>query len=95
MASEALSELSSLSSYSPQTVEQAAPLSLTRRTPLATPAGQAGQAAQQAPEEPLGARRGSRNAADVRTMLSGFRAGVERGRTSPGSSVPLGDTTEH
>jgi hypothetical protein len=95
MASEALSELSSLSSYSPQTVEQAAPLSLTRRTPLATPAGQAGQAAQQAPEEPLGARRGSRNAADVRTMLSGFRAGVERGRTSPGSSVPLGDTNEH
>ncbi|MGN6611087.1 MAG: nitrate- and nitrite sensing domain-containing protein, partial [Angustibacter sp.] len=86
MASEALSELSALSSYSPQAVEAAAPTSLTRRTPLATPAGQ--MATRQQPEEPIGARRSARNAADVRTMLSGFRAGVERGRTSPAASAP-------
>jgi hypothetical protein len=43
--------------------------------------------ASQQPEEPIGARRGARNAADVRTMLSGFRAGVERGRTSPASNA--------
>jgi hypothetical protein len=83
MASEALSELSALSSYSPQAVEPSAPTSLTRRTPLATPAG---QMASRQPEEPIGARRGTRNAADVRSMLSGFRAGVERGRTSPAAS---------
>ena len=34
-------------------------------------------------QEPQGPRRANRNAADVRSMLSGFRAGVERGRTSP------------
>ena len=83
MASEALSELSALSTYSPQAVEETAPASLTRRTPLATEAGQ--MASRPVAEEPLGARRGARNAADVRTMLSGFRAGVERGRTSPAS----------
>jgi hypothetical protein len=88
MASEALSELSALSTYSPQAVEETAPASLTRRTPLATEAGQ--MASRPAAEEPLGARRGARNAADVRTMLSGFRAGVERGRTSPASN---GQTT--
>ncbi|GMA86855.1 hypothetical protein GCM10025868_21050 [Angustibacter aerolatus] len=75
-------------------MQPAAPTSLTRRTPLATPAGAAGQRAQQQTEEqPLGARRTNRNAADVRTMLSGFRAGVERGRTSPGDTAdePAGD----
>jgi hypothetical protein len=83
MASEALSELSALSTYSPQALEPGAPVTLQRRTPLAS---EAGQMASQQPEEPIGARRGARNAADVRTMLSGFRAGVERGRTSPASS---------
>jgi hypothetical protein len=79
MASEALSELSALSSYRPETMTpSAAPASLVRRTPQATPAAQIAQ-----PQEPQGARRANRNAADVRSMLSGFRAGVERGRTSP------------
>jgi HAMP domain-containing protein len=80
MASEALSELSALSAYRPESMTgAAAPASLVRRTPQATPAAQV--AAQQ---EPQGQRRANRNAADVRSMLSGFRAGVERGRTSPG-----------
>lgn len=79
MASEALSELSALSSYRPEAMTAAsAPESLARRTPQATPAAQLAQ-----PQEPQGPRRANRNAADVRSMLSGFRAGVERGRTSP------------
>ena len=79
MASEALSELSALSTYRPESVSgSTAPASLVRRTPQATPAGQIAQ-----PQEPQGPRRVNRNAADVRSMLSGFRAGVERGRTSP------------
>jgi hypothetical protein len=82
MASEALSELSALSSYRPESMAGAsAPASLVRRTPQATPAAQIS-----APQEPQGQRRVGRNAADVRSMLSGFRAGVERGRTSPTSS---------
>ncbi|WP_426564451.1 nitrate- and nitrite sensing domain-containing protein [Angustibacter sp. McL0619] len=92
MASEALSELSALSTYSPQAVEASAPAALTRRTPLATEAGQ--MASKPAIEEPLGARRGGRNAADVRTMLSGFRAGVERGRTSPATNGQTTTATE-
>jgi hypothetical protein len=83
MASEALSELSALSTYRPEAVTgEAKPASLVRRTPAATPAAQIAQ-----PEEPQGPRRANRNAADVRSMLSGFRAGVERGRTSPGSTT--------
>jgi signal transduction histidine kinase len=92
MASEALSELSALSTYSPQAVEASAPAALTRRTPLATEAGQ--MASKPAVDEPLGARRGARNAADVRTMLSGFRAGVERGRTSPANPGQPASATE-
>lgn len=82
MASEALSELSALSTYRPESMTSsgAAPASLVRRTPAATPAAQLAQ-----PQEPQGPRRANRNAADVRSMLSGFRAGVERGRTSPGA----------
>jgi hypothetical protein len=80
MASEALSELSALSTYRPESVSgAAAPASLVRRTPRATPAALIAE-----PQEPQGQRRANRNAADVRSMLSGFRAGVERGRTSPG-----------
>jgi hypothetical protein len=84
MASEALSELSALSTYRPESMSGAsAPASLVRRTPQATPAAQIAQ-----PQEPQGPRRVNRNAADVRSMLSGFRAGVERGRTSPGGVSP-------
>jgi hypothetical protein len=79
MAAEALSELSALSSYRPESLAaEAHGPTLTRRTPQATPAAQIA-----APQEPQGVRRANRSAADVRTMLSGFRAGVERGRTSP------------
>ncbi|HET8614697.1 MAG TPA: nitrate- and nitrite sensing domain-containing protein [Actinomycetales bacterium] len=82
MASEALSELSALSTYRPESVTGGSkPASLVRRTPAATPAAQLAQ-----PQEPQGPRRANRNAADVRSMLSGFRAGVERGRTSPGTA---------
>ncbi len=89
MASEALSELSALSTYSPQTVEPGAPVALQRRTPLATEAGQL--SSQDQDDDQVGSRRGARNAADVRTMLSGFRAGVERGRTSPAGHQSAGD----
>ena len=81
LASEALTELSRLSAYSPAAVDSAAPASLARRTPASTPA------AQVAPARPASAGpRRSRNAADVRSMLSGFQAGVTRGRTSPSDS---------
>jgi signal transduction histidine kinase len=94
MASEALSELSALSTYRPESMTSgAAPASLVRRTPAATPAAQLAQ-----PQEPQGPRRANRNAADVRSMLSGFRAGVERGRTSPGapgtSARPYPESTD-
>ncbi|MGL5830238.1 MAG: hypothetical protein ACRC0L_11805, partial [Angustibacter sp.] len=77
IAANMLSELSS-ASYTPPTVQTAEVPTLTRRTPLATEAGKIAE-----PTEPVGNPRGTRNATDVRTMLSGFRAGVERGRTSP------------
>ncbi|MGL4174239.1 MAG: nitrate- and nitrite sensing domain-containing protein [Actinomycetota bacterium] len=92
LASEALSELSALSTYSPEsTSNQSA--SLQRRTPLASAAGQ--MASAEPEDQPIGARRGSRNAADVRSMLSGFQAGVQRGRTVPPSRVspPGADST--
>lgn len=80
LASEALTELSRLSAYSPAAVDSQPPATLTRRTPAATPAAQVATA------RPAAAPRRSRNAADVRSMLSGFQAGVTRGRTSPDPS---------
>jgi hypothetical protein len=77
IASEALSELSRLSGYRPQAVENRGEQSLTRRTPQATPG------LEPAPEGPAVPHR-ERNATDVRSMLSGFRAGVERGRADQG-----------
>jgi hypothetical protein len=77
--SEALTELSRLSTYRP-TVEPQAPATLVRRTPAATSA-----AALPTSRPPTGGTRRTRDASDVRSMLSGFQAGVERGRTSPSS----------
>ncbi len=81
LAANLLSELSS-ANYTPATVQTADVPVLKRRTPLATEAAKIAE-----PEDPVGNRRGNRNATDVRTMLSGFRAGVERGRTSPGGAA--------
>ena len=78
IASEALSELSRLSGYRPQAVENRGEQSLTRRTPQATPGLDA------APESTTPVPHRERNATDVRSMLSGFRAGVERGRADQG-----------
>jgi hypothetical protein len=78
IASEALSELSRLSGYRPQAVENRGEQSLTRRTPQATPG------LNQAPETTTPVPHRERNATDVRSMLSGFRAGVERGRADQG-----------
>ena len=86
LASEALTELSRLSAYSPATVDTKPPATLSRRTPAATPA------AEVAPPKPPAANRRARNAADVRSMLSGFQAGVERGRTTAEPSEPAGLT---
>ena len=76
LASEALSELSRLSSYSPSSVEgRGGPAPLVRRQPAATEAAKL-------PEPPAGPapERRPRSAADVRSMLSGFQSGVTRGR---------------
>ena len=73
IASEALSELSALSGYRPQAVENRGQASMPRRTPQSTPGLDPAQAAAAVPHR-------ERNATDVRSMLSGFRAGVERGR---------------
>jgi hypothetical protein len=88
LQSSALSELRGL--YAPFTPEVAPPVAaptggLARRTPKAatddtTPAS--------APAQP--AR--SRSAAEVRGMLSGFRAGVERGRGGDASADHIDDT---
>lgn len=82
LASQALSELSRLnsSSYTPSAVAGERPAPLTRRVPRSSPAAEV-------PEEPTTQRRRSRSADDVRNRLSGFRAGVERGR---GETVPTG-----
>jgi hypothetical protein len=78
LASEALSELSRLSSYRPEaTVGGGAPAALARRTRGATPAAEVA-----APQQAVSSRPG-RSAAEVRSMLSGFQAGVARGRTAP------------
>ena len=74
IASEALSELSALSGYRPQAVENRGQDSMPRRTPQATP----GTRARRRSRPPVPHR--ERSATDVRSMLSGFRAGVERGR---------------
>jgi len=78
MASEALSELSALSADSPQAGQQAAAPSRRSATGALEVPGQG----QHPAEEPLGARRGPRNAADVRSMLSGARAGGDRGNAA-------------
>ncbi len=74
IASEALSELSRLSGYRPEAVENRGQESMPRRTPQSTPG------LQPAPEAESPVPHRERNATDVRSMLSGFRAGVERGR---------------
>ena len=82
MASQALSELSALSTYRPDAVQSVAAAGLIRRTPQATAAGQLPE-----PVKPLtGPRRPERNAADVRSTLSGFQRGVQRARTAPGAT---------
>jgi hypothetical protein len=73
IASEALSELSRLSGYRPAAVENRGQESMPRRTPQATPG-------LQTPPETSTVPHRERSATDVRSMLSGFRAGVERGR---------------
>ncbi len=73
IASEALSELSALSGYRPQAVENRGQATMPRRTPQATPGLEPAPPAAPVPHR-------ERNATDVRSMLSGFRAGVERGR---------------
>ncbi len=83
LASEALSELSRLSTYRPDatvsTTGGGAP-TLTRRTRGAT------AAAEVSTPQPVGPARPSRSAAEVRSMLSGFQAGVARGRKEPAHS---------
>jgi hypothetical protein len=83
LQSSALSELRGL--YAPSFTPEVAPPvvapsgGLTRRTPKSVDDGAAATAA---PAQP--AR--TRSAAEVRGMLSGFRAGVERGRGSADSA---------
>jgi hypothetical protein len=81
LASEALTELSRLSSYSPTSLPLPDRAGLQRRTPSEVPI-----------EEPVPALEASgqraRTAASVRSMLAGFKAGVERGRTSPAANRP-------
>ncbi|WP_336924012.1 hypothetical protein [Aquipuribacter sp. SD81] len=92
LASEALSELSRLSTYSPSAVGGGGgPAPLVRRQPAATPAAKV-EAAPAAPSE-----RRQRSAADVRSMLTGFTSGVSRARAGeddgdgePASLVPGG-----
>ena len=82
LASEALTELSRLSSYSPTSMPSSEKAGLQRRTPSDVPIDDG---------EPLvdsAGQRGARTAASVRSMLAGFKAGVERGRTSPAANRP-------
>jgi hypothetical protein len=80
LASEALSELSRLSSYAPASVVTEARPALQKRTPSEIPS------LPEVDDEPVPGR--VRTAANVRAMLSGFKAGVERGRTSPSAHRP-------
>ncbi len=88
MASIALSELSALSSYRPEagnapaSGSPAAPL--TRRTRGATAAAEVTQTSAAVPNRP------GRTAADVRSMLSGFQAGVQRGRATDSAPATAG-----
>ncbi len=77
MASAALSELSQLSGGAP----------LVRRERGATEAGKAAAASQARAEAPPAPSRPTRSAADVRSMLSGFQAGVARGRDGENTGV--------
>jgi hypothetical protein len=92
LASEALTELSRLSAYSPAAVNTAGPGTLTRRTAGSTPAAAKhvdGSGSGLVPAPRAGAASDSdgpvreRSAAGVRNMLVGFTSGVERGRMSP------------
>jgi hypothetical protein len=81
LTSEALTELSRLS-YNPASMDTLGAYGLQRRTPGGVPTE---------PEPAVGsAGQRARTAANVRSMLAGFRAGAERGRTSPsaGRAVP-------
>lgn len=81
MASQALSELSQLSGTTP----------LVRRERGATEAGRAAAASQaRAETTPSSPTRPTRSAADVRSMLSGFQAGVARGRETDGATTGAG-----
>ncbi len=81
-AAEALSELGRLQAYRPSRMATGAssggdqaPTTLVRRQAGATPAGKL------PPKPQAPSQRRNRTAADVRSMLSGFQAGVERGRS--------------
>ena len=81
LQSSALSELRGL--YAPSFTPTPAPVAaegLARRTPKAGEAPASEAAAASVP-------RRARNASDVRGMLSGFRAGVERGRGAAGDET--------
>jgi hypothetical protein len=85
LAAGALSELRGL--YEPSFTSQPAPVpvgGLTRRTRRA-------ETEIEPVEDTPAVPRRTRNPAEVRGMLSGFRAGVERGRTAP---YDLGDGTD-
>jgi hypothetical protein len=93
IASAALSELSRLSSYRPATLEDEGRPTLRRRTPAPVPApGPEPGAADEAEMTAAGQR--ARSAANVRSMLAGFKAGVERGRTSPAAHRPAPPVSE-
>jgi len=83
LAASALSELRGLyePTYAPAATPAAStPAGLTRRTPRASQ--------QQTAPAPLApAQRRGRDAAEVRGMLSGFRAGIERGRSGASSTA--------
>ncbi len=74
IAQQALAELSQLSTYRPQSVAPAAPL--TRRTPTAIPKAEPTPARKSAP----------RDANQVRSLLASFQSGTSRGRQEPAPS---------
>jgi hypothetical protein len=84
LTSQALTELSRLSAYNPTSLPPADRGGLERRTPAAPAPPQP-----EAEVETSGQR--ARTAADVRSMLTGFNAGVERGRTSPSAHRPASE----
>jgi signal transduction histidine kinase len=83
LASEALTELSRLSSYSPTSMPSSGRVGLQRRTP--------GEVPVEEQQQPVDSGGRARTAASVRSMLAGFKAGVERGRTSPSANRPATD----